>query len=526
MKIRNKLIAGFIISTVFPLLLTLFSINIILHRQNELYPQNNDINLFDFHEVDLLKSPLEVVSELNTEEYDALSNTVKKNPDKLLDSTYLHKIDKRLKGKKSYLLLLKDGKYLYKGNVTDRLPNLPIVSNYHEKSGNLTFFDNNENALARELTFLYSDGSLGQVFVVTDFTDMQDGWWSSLRNIIFCLCIIFVATNALFYAWIYQSIIRPLHILQLAATQIGDGNLNEPILVTGKDEIGQLCTDFDNMRIRLKSIINREIHAEENMLEILSSLSHDLKTPITAIKGYTEGILDGVADTTEKQQRYLQTIYAKTNDISYLLDELTLFAKIEQNVTTYNFIPVNLESFFTDCIDYFKLDLEQNNISIDYYNSIDFSTNVLIDPRQLRRAIQNIIENAVKYNDKKDGHIYIRIENIPEETSRPLFRYINENGTEIYPRSISESFVRIEIEDNGAGIPEKDLPYIFNRFYRADASRNATKRGSGLGLSIVKMIIYDHGGEVGADSIEGTGSRFYFTLRKVPPSEKTKKRTK
>ena len=128
--------------------------------------------------------------------------------------------------------------------------------------------------------------------------------------------------------------------------------------------------------------------------------------------------------------------------------------------------------------------------------------------------INNLISNAVKYSKKENGHITIHIKDMPVQNSKqPLYRQINEDGTDKFP-TIRPEYIQIQIEDNGLGIAKKDLPHIFDRFFRADTSRNSSKRGSGLGLAIVKMIISDHGGKVWVDSTEGIGSCFYFTLRK------------
>ena len=518
MKLRSRLLIAFLIITILPLCLTVCCVNLILERQHEYCQENYNISKSSFNNLEAIVNPLNFFYQLTLTEYEKLEAAIEENPDKFLDISYVKKFDQALK-KNSHLVVLKEEKTIYINDIVEDLVTLPINTSHDNASSNLILFDEKGTCIIKEKTFTFCDGMPGRLLLISDFTGIHNEWINSLKAISLTLCIIFLVTNGLLAIWIYQSIVRPLHILRLATTQIGNGILSKAIPVTSNDEIGELCTDFDNMRIRLKEIINRQLHTEENLQEILSSLSHDLKTPITAIKGYTEGLLDGVADTDEKKQRYLQTIYAKSNDISYLIDELAIYTKIEQNVLAYNFIPINLEEYFKDCIDYFKLDLEQDNFSIDYYNSTDFSTMVVVDPQQLRRVIQNIIHNAVKYNDKEHGHIYVRIENMPDRTNRPIFRQINEEGTDIYPGSICKSFVRVEIEDNGPGIPAKDLPHIFDKFYRADTSRNSSKGGSGLGLSIVKMIIYDHGGEVGADSIEGTGTRFYFTLKKITKEE-------
>ena len=135
------------------------------------------------------------------------------------------------------------------------------------------------------------------------------------------------------------------------------------------------------------------------------------------------------------------------------------------------------------------LDLESKNIGLAYFNYTDGSTQIIADPEQLRRVIHNIIGNSIKYLDKQRGLINIRIKDVGD-------------------------FIQVEIEDNGRGIAAADLPYIFDRFYRTDASRNSATGGSGIGLSIVKKIIEDHGGKIWATSKESIGTVMYFVIRK------------
>ena len=222
---------------------------------------------------------------------------------------------------------------------------------------------------------------------------------------------------------------------------------------------------------------------------LLSDITHDLKTPITAVKGYVEGIMDGVADTPEKMDRYVRTIYNKTNEMDHLINELTFYSKIDTNRIPYTFNKLNVEDYFEDCSEEVGLELETRGIELVYANYVEKDVMVIADGEQIRRVIHNIISNAIKYMDKPKGIIQIRIKDVGD-------------------------FIQIEIEDNGKGIGPKDLPYIFDRFYRTDVSRNSSKGGSGIGLSIVKKILEDHGGKVWATSRLGIGTIMYFVLRK------------
>ena len=295
--------------------------------------------------------------------------------------------------------------------------------------------------------------------------------------------------------------------------QIGEGNLDNPVHVNSCDEIGVLCRDFEEMRIRLKSMLEERIQYENDTREMMSNISHDLKTPLTAIKGYSEGLIDGIAKTPEKQQKYLKTIYSKANDMTYLVDELSLFSKIEQNSIPYNFVTFDIAEYLENYIDAISFDYEANNMNISYENTAPEGIMVSADPEQLRRVLNNITGNALKYKEKEHGNIRIALSYKPHKQKKPLYRQIKKDGTDVNPPVKPEEFVCIEISDDGPGISEKDLPNIFDRFFRADASRNSAKRGSGLGLAIVKKIILDHGGKIWAKSTPGTGTSIYFTLR-------------
>ena len=216
-----------------------------------------------------------------------------------------------------------------------------------------------------------------------------------------------------------------------------------------------------------------------------------MKTPITAIKGYVEGIIDGVADTPEKQEKYIRTIYNKANDMDKLINELTTYSKFDNNRIPYNFHKLNVADYFRDCVEEVGLDLESKNITLNYSNIVDPDTMVIADPEQMKRVINNIIGNSVKYMDKTKEKSVIDIRILDQVDS-----------------------IQVEIEDNGKGIAQKDLGNIFERFYRTDSSRNSSTGGSGIGLSIVKKIIEDHGGYIWATSKEGEGTCMHFVLRK------------
>ncbi len=304
-------------------------------------------------------------------------------------------------------------------------------------------------------------------------------------------------TAALLVLWIYRTVSVPLAKLQEAARNIKEGNLDFEVKAEMDDEIGQLCRDFEEMRLRLKANAEEKVAFDRENKELISNISHDLKTPITAIKGYVEGIMDGVADTPEKMDRYIRTIYNKANEMDLLINELTLYSKIDTNRIPYNFTVISAKQYFQDCAEDLYMEMDSKNAVFEYRNLMEEDARVIVDPEQLRRVISNIVSNSLKYSDKTMVRISMDVRDVGD-------------------------FVQVELGDNGKGISPKDLPYIFDRFYRADTSRSSSKRGSGIGLAIVKKIVEEHGGKIWAVSEEGKGTTMYFVIRKyqeVPVDE-------
>lgn len=333
-----------------------------------------------------------------------------------------------------------------------------------------------------------SDGTVYDISI-TDSADSQGRVHVMAKDLFISAFVILISVALVVGLWVYRSIAVQLVKLKKATQNIKEGNLDFVLDVEGKDEFSELCQDFEEMRRRLKESTEEKSLIEKENRELISNISHDLKTPITAVKGYVEGIMDGVADTPEKMDRYVRTIYNKTNEMDHLINELTFYSKIDTNRIPYTFNKLNVEDYFEDCSEEVGLELETRGIELVYANYVEKDVMVIADGEQIRRVIHNIISNAIKYMDKPKGIIQIRIKDVGD-------------------------FIQIEIEDNGKGIGPKDLPYIFDRFYRTDVSRNSSKGGSGIGLSIVKKILEDHGGKVWATSRLGIGTIMYFVLRK------------
>ena len=328
---------------------------------------------------------------------------------------------------------------------------------------------------------------------IADTESSQTSIQIMTKDLFFTALVILIFTSVSIGLWIYRSVATPLVKLRKATQNIKEGNLDFVLEVDGTDEFAELCRDFEEMRRRLKESAEEKVLLDKENKELISNISHDLKTPITAVKGYVEGIMDGVADTPEKMDRYVRTIYNKTNEMDHLINELTFYSKIDTNRIPYTFSKLNVDDYFSDCAEEVGLELETRGIQLYYANYVEKDVLVIADGEQIRRVIHNIISNAIKYMDKPKGVIQIRVKDVGD-------------------------FIQVEIEDNGKGIASKDLTYIFDRFYRTDVSRYLTSkeddRMHGIGLSIVRKILEDHGGKVWATSREEIGTIMYFVLRK------------
>ena len=470
MKIRTRLAVAFIIITVFPMLMIYLSVIALSDYQEKSFKEAYGLT----EQIELLNgNSLQVFNRLTRQSQKDIRKVLDENPDNYKDPAYLDKVNAKLNEQYAYLIVRREDTIIYYGangepqdaSLCAQLPDFDVMKGRMEGG---IYLDGESQHLIKQMDFQFSDGAEGSVFIVSNVDDLLPEVKSMFREMLFLGVAILVVAGFTLTVWVYRSILSPLNKLQEATKQIRDGNLEFTLDVDADDEIGQLCQDFEEMRIRLKENAEEKLQYDKESKELISNISHDLKTPITAIKGYVEGILDGVASSPEKLDRYIRTIYNKANDMDRLIDELTFYSKIDTNKIPYTFAKI---------------------IELGYFNYADEDVMVIADAEQMKRVINNIISNSVKYLDKKKGIINIRIKDVGD-------------------------FIQIEIEDNGKGIAAKDLPNIFDRFYRTDSSRNSSQGGSGIGLSIVRKIIEDHGGRIWATSKEGIGTEIHFVLRK------------
>ena len=491
MKLKTRLAVAFLTITIVPILLFYVAVVGLSSYQTQSFRKEYGLT----EQVDLFSgNSLQIFNRLTKRYQEEIRQTLKDDPGLYEDDTYLNNLNEELKSHYAYLIVLKGGEVSFCGSndmqmdpaLYDKLPDFDAMKG--DLEGGI-YLDGENQHLIKQMDFTFPDGTPGSVFIVSNVGDLVPEVKSMIREMLFLGIVILVVAGITLTVWVYRSILSPLNKLQEATKQIKAGNLDFTLDVDADDEIGELCNDFEEMRMRLRENAEEKVQYDKESKELISNISHDLKTPITAIKGYVEGIHDGVASSPEKLDKYIRTIYNKANDMDRLIDELTFYSKIDTNKIPYTFTKINVAQYFKDCIEEVGLDMEARGIELGYFNYVDEDVVVIADAEQMKRVINNIISNSIKYLDKKKGIINIRIKDVGD-------------------------FIQVEIEDNGKGIAVKDLPNIFDRFYRTDSSRNSSQGGSGIGLSIVRKIIEDHGGRIWATSKEGIGTEIHFVLRK------------
>ncbi|MGI6557293.1 MAG: sensor histidine kinase [Pseudoramibacter sp.] len=297
--------------------------------------------------------------------------------------------------------------------------------------------------------------------------------------------LVIALTNAVLTRWITKMIMTPLDALRDGTHRIAEGDLNSPIAYNKSDEFGAVCQDFEGMRHQLKISVDERLRAEQNQREWLAGISHDLRTPLTSIIGYVEGLQDGIANTEEKRARYYTAIHTRADDMTKLVDSLSELAHLQNNQFSYHLKKTQADAFLLSVIERFNTGESGKTVELRCdLNAPDAV--VEVDANEMNRVFHNLFENSIKYAEQTPVHIGVT-------SSAADGRYI------------------VTVCDNGPGVPEADLPHIFDSFYRGDKSRTMPGQGSGLGLAIVRQIVTGHGGTIEAQN-NGNGLTVSITL--------------
>lgn len=490
MKYHTRLKIAFVIILVFPIILLIMSYGMFGKSQLETIEKNYGIDMDGYKNWFDTTMVMDKISKKTQEEIQQAIQNGKFEEDYL---DYVDQLNEKQSKIYSYLVVYDRDKFTYIGipdsMSSNILVGLPVISEEDELWNNGILSGDTEKYLVYPNYVAHKDGTWGIVYLLAETNRMLPEVQDYLVSFRIMSLVIIALMVVCLIIWADKCFFAPMRKLRKAMKTITEGNLACEVKEDYEEELGGLCRDFENMRIHLKEAIDDKMRYDKDTKELISNISHDLKTPLTTIKGYVEGILDGVADSPDKMDRYLKTVYNKANDMERLIGELTLYSKIDTNEIPYNFIKINVKAYFDDCAEEIRTELESRNFVLTYLNYVPDDVCLIADPEQLYRVINNIISNSIKYNNKARGVINIRVREEKE-------------------------YIHLEIEDNGQGVSPEEAGRIFERFYRTDASRNSRTGGSGIGLSIVKKIVEAHGGTIWAVSNKNVGLTMHILLRK------------
>ncbi|CUU50587.1 MULTISPECIES: sensor histidine kinase [Clostridium] len=344
---------------------------------------------------------------------------------------------------------------------------------------------NEFNRIHRYLRWMRPTGiliSILLVFSIFKFVDVK------AITIFFAIIFIIHQSSHIYITMrMEKRIMKPIEKLKDGVEQIARGNYDVKIDNDVYNEIGILIYDFNKMAETLKKSEEMKLEYEENRKALIANISHDLKTPITSINGYIEALVDGVVTSPDKVNNYLNIIHNNTTYINNLIDDLFLFSKLDMQKLDFNFEIVKFKAFMSDLMEEFDFVLKEKDIEFKFEDRLSEELEINIDGKRIYQVIRNVIGNAIKYGRQKDSIIKVELSN-------------------------NNEWIKIEIKDNGPGIPEDKLSNIFNRFYRIDTERTKDFMSTGLGLAIAKEMVEAHGGKIYASSIMGKGSTFTIEL--------------
>ena len=298
----------------------------------------------------------------------------------------------------------------------------------------------------------------------------------------FSVCIsVFVATA------IADSTIGSLRSLSAAVGRISSGELQTRVPVESDDEVGDLAAAVNSMASQLEAGLAKERELTESRRELVSAVSHDLRTPLASIRAMMESLIDGVVDDQETTKRYLRNTLTEVEYFGQLVDDLFEVAQMDAGMLHLHVEDASLQDLVSDTLE--SMSAQAAARSVKLKGSVDGNVAPLVmDLRRVQRVLYNLVQNSIRHTPA-DGTISITVKDAGQE-------------------------VQIEVADTGEGIAAPDLEKLFERFYRIDQARSRTSGGAGLGLSIAKGIVEAHAGRIWVESEPGRGSRFSFTLPK------------
>ncbi len=385
-------------------------------------------------------------------------------------------------------MILRDGRELYRssGNASAGLPGRGY--RWHPRS-----FDRQESTPDLKWDFRFADGSAGTLLLYLGMP-----WGPPFRSPggFIAFLAVLLGCNGLLGWWVSSSVVSPLARLRDAAIRIGEGNLHFKLAAGGPDEFGQVTGAFETMREKLQAAVTRQVSEEASRKELIAHVSHDLRTPINLIRGYAEGLRDGVASTPEMRARYLDTILERAGELERLIELLFSYSTLDLEGVQPKLAGVDIVPFLEGLRDSLAAMFPSAAISLVVPGDAEglpprpHGICIRADVELTRRVMTNLVDNAVKHGGKSVIAVQWRVTRAARDAGAG-----NAVGAGTAARA-----VEVAVSDDGAGVAAEDLPRIFAPFFRADRARTRQHGGSGagLGLSIVSKIMQAQGGSVRA----------------------------
>lgn len=392
-------------------------------------------------------------------------------------------MEHKLSGMGYHFRITKNGSLLYSNLSEEDMEVARSVAGEAMDSAKTLTASRHEVSVIKD-TFYYGDKAFSITAVHRARTDqvvvnyLKNYIMKYLIGFILFFVLLTVCVNGVMSWWISKSILSPLHKLSSGTKKIREGNLDQTLEYKKSDEFGLVCRDFEDMRAYLQESVVQRLKDEQRRKDLVIGISHDLRTPLTAISGYLDGLIDGIADTPEKRERYLHAIKIRTGNMVSLVNSLSEYCRLDSGFE-YHLEIADLKSFLEYFLETCEQEAKEKNVKITFLCKEE-TYPVRIDWNELKRVFDNLFTNAVRYRTADQSDICLSLR-----------------------KAKQEMIVEIIFRDDGPGVPEESLERIFDSFYRVDDSRSKSEEGSGVGLAVVKEIISGHGGNVKAENHNG-----------------------
>lgn len=482
MTIKKKIRISNIMMVLIPILFTAIVINVCLHTSLGSYWYTLEAMYSDENSIQFAQSMIYTYQQELWEnnwgqgEHPVVSDEIKRSDE-------MYHLENKLSGMGYQFMITKNEKLIYTNLTEEDMQAARSVAGDAIDTAKTLTASRHEVSVIKN-TFYHGE----KVFCITAVHRQQtdQGVVNYLKNyilkyllgIVVFFVVLTVFVNGISSWWISRSILKPLRQLSMGTKEIREGNLDTRMEYQKKDEFGEVCRDFDEMRIYLKESVDQRLRDEKRRRSLITGISHDLRTPLTSIIGYLDGLMEGIADTPEKRMRYFQAIKTRTGNLVRLVDSLSEYSRLD-NGFRYHMEHADCKEFMAQYLETCRPDAEYHHVEIQFLYGKE-AYPVQIDQEELKRVFDNLFTNTVKYRISEQSCIQISLK-----------------------RTLSGTDIELVFKDDGPGVPEDSLEQIFDSFYRVDDARTQSEKGSGIGLAVVKEIILGHKGNVWAENREG-----------------------